>query len=145
MGAVSFRFFSKTASAEGLASSVSRFLFLDLIHLLGGVVTTFTDSTSLSRSLSPTLSFLFSSLKNISILNQILALLLSSTSAFYFLSSVFFCSEKSYLYIGWRRRPASASLGQSSSRADLSSLSRLVQWRSGLALQTSLLCSTSLV
>ena len=50
MGAVSFRFFSETASAEGLASSVSRFLFLDLITLLGGVAIIITDSISLSRS-----------------------------------------------------------------------------------------------
>ena len=51
MGAVSFRFFFETASAEGLlTSSVSLLLFRDLTPLLGGGATIITDSTSLSWS-----------------------------------------------------------------------------------------------
>ena len=52
IGAVSFKFSSETASAEGLASSTSRFLFLELTPLLGGVVMIITESASLSRSSS---------------------------------------------------------------------------------------------
>ena len=51
MGAVSLRFFSETASAEGLPNlSTSLFLLRDFTSLLGGVAVIITDSTSLSPS-----------------------------------------------------------------------------------------------
>ena len=76
MGAVSFRFFSETASAEGLASYVYRFLFLDLIPLLGGGATIIVDSTFLSRSCFSDICLpRFSSLKNNNVLNYFTSLI----------------------------------------------------------------------
>ena len=69
MGAVSFRFFSETASAEGLLnSSVSLLLLRDLTLYLGALPLLYPGPAF------PTLACPFSSLKDISILNHITSL-----------------------------------------------------------------------
>ena len=99
MGAVSFRFFSETASAEGLLNySASLLLFRDPIPLLCSGAS---PLSSLIRLLYPgpafpTLAAPFSSLKNINILNHITSLILIIPfNLNYFISSFSFRVELS--------------------------------------------------
>ena len=119
--------------------------FLSILFLYSGAL----PPPSLTQLLCPgpsfpTLASPFSSFKNHRIFNHIASFIFIIRFGTYSFIVSFFCLEYSYLYMGWPGCPAFASLGQSSSRAALSSLSRPVQCRSRLALQTSLPCSTVL-
>ena len=97
-GAVSFRFFSETASAEGLVSSVPRFFFLDLNFYSGAFSLPSLTQLPCQGPSYPTLASPFTSLEIISILNHITSLIFFIHLDTFFLSSVFLFRVELFLH-----------------------------------------------